>query len=335
MKTFKANEISVLLIFLFALFFYSCKKDSALKELSAVTNTTNDSSSNWTQITPFPEYNWLSISFVGDDTVFVIGSRNSTIPPFKLIRSTDGGLTWSSICTLDTNWFDVNFIDQNVGLMTALGNSFSRTTNGGITWNTTNLGLEKFNNIYKINKNHIIAYGNYRFYESTDQGLNWTINPSVSAMRACDFVSDSVGFMLGANGGLKTTDAGASWATIGNYNPNFLKMDYLNKDSAVTVSMKIVGSIPTPEYYFSKTSDGGLNWTHMQIIGQIRLSSSNLCILFDSSSAIYVGGNDGIYVSSDFGNSFTKEFESPTIRAIAKVNNHIIAVGDNGAIIRK
>ena len=99
----------------------------------------------------------------------IFGSIEAVTPNLgKLVKSTDGGVTWDSYDAPETNIQAVVFINENVGWMGGHTTGFYETTNGGLSWTNLNI-VRNLNRIFIISPTLAYASGTslYKFTEET------------------------------------------------------------------------------------------------------------------------------------------------------------------------
>jgi photosystem II stability/assembly factor-like uncharacterized protein len=323
-----------LIHFILFLLFFSCKKDD---------NKKDDNALEWSETVLFSDYIWNDISVPDDQTAYISGWKNNPDNNIEnlylLIKSVDGGLTWNSVYDNPDiyskgGWDYIYFSDRNNGIITGSHTLF-KTNDGGITWDTTNFEYNIFLEIYQIDLNHLLGF-NGGFFESTNAGETWIRNDSIYSVFAIDFIDSLTGYICVMNGILKTTDGGKSWSNWSNYVAHFSNVDFVDENNAIAIISEQKNSQDYPKIYLIKTVDGGKSWSKLiSDSTNIIIPKSPNCILFESINELYVGDRLGIYFSSDFGKTWTIESNICEIRSIAKMNNHFIAAGADGIILRK
>jgi photosystem II stability/assembly factor-like uncharacterized protein len=179
---------------------------------------TSDGGSTWNIVSQYyPSVNG-SISFLNPDTgcFFRRTFVNLTVRS-ELIKTTDGGGTWSSFIILesDSNWVTaVYFTDYNTGYAVGGGNdkTIFKTLDGGITWSCQYFGQAEFASVhfpspsigYTVGKQGLIM-------KTNNSGATWAnqLSGTGNYLMSVFFTDDTTGYIVG-NGGtiLKTTFGG-------------------------------------------------------------------------------------------------------------------------------
>ena len=147
-----------------------------------------------------------------------------------IYRTTNGGVNWTQVFTQAGGFIDdIKFRDANTGF--AMGDpvggrwSLWKSTDGGATWDSTGLYLlatgsdAGWNNaMFNIGNTIWVGTDNTRIYKSTSYGAtgSWTFGVTTGQVNSYSlhFNSPLLGLMGGTNG-LRTTDGGATWGSIG------------------------------------------------------------------------------------------------------------------------
>ncbi len=168
------------------------------------------------------------------------------------------------------NWcYGAYFLNQNTGIILGQGNAISgangiyRTTNGGTTFDTTNVvpwvsGTFYFATFVNNNLGFAGCTTAPYVYRTTNGGMSWTglTSPTVTAYDI--YASDSLNIIIAnASGNVrKSTDGGATWTTIlTGASATLYRMVFANSSTGFTAG----GS--TAATMFRYTTNGGLNWT--------------------------------------------------------------------------
>jgi len=202
---------------------------------------TTDGGNNWVEIdyssaVPNIAFTYCDgLLFLNDLTGFLVAGKSKSN---YILKTTDGGLTWtkkdSLVTTATTRWYDIDFYDDNKGVVVGSAKDVQRyTTDGGETWIASTAISDPFFKDLKavkwLGENEILAIGEgsefqgvpIPIYKSTDGGATWikkTQSPTNSYDRARGlyFKNSSEGIAIGTNGFAypfiyKTSDGGETW----------------------------------------------------------------------------------------------------------------------------
>lgn len=149
----------------------------------------------------------------------------------KVLRSTDGGATWSGSQVSSTlNLESIHFVSPNTGYTSGSAGIF-KSTNGGATWTdispTTSASLW---GCYFVDANVGVVLGggcggDQQFFRTTDGGATWSVTTaSVPNSGLSDVIlSSATGTGWAVSSGLvwQTDDGGVTWAVVNNSGENF------------------------------------------------------------------------------------------------------------------
>jgi photosystem II stability/assembly factor-like uncharacterized protein len=190
---------------------------------------------------------------------------------YEILKTTDGGDSWVSQDMGTGTFYEVKFYDRNNGAAAGAAGTVYITSDAGATWTPTSIGFSTYSNVYAI------ALGN-----------SFARNPS-------DL------FAVGQSGVMaKSTNMGQTWNNISN---------------AVTLnnlrSIRMVNSLTgyacggsTTESEVIKTTDGGATWSRLTINAGYTLYSQSW--IDENTGYVARRGPDGIFKSTDGGLNFTQ-----------------------------
>ncbi|MCT2560568.1 T9SS type A sorting domain-containing protein [Chryseobacterium herbae] len=297
------------------------------------------------------QYSWTAFSYPPSngtgryDDVFFLNEnlgwavRGGSGAVFK---TTNGGDTWVQKTVngpANQYYRNIEFLDENVGFLGTLNNSFYKTIDGGDSWQKVNsispypaaiCGLDCVgtSTVYGCGAWFSPAY----IIKSTDSGNTWEyidMSAYANALVEITFINENVGFVSGSdNDGaviLKTLDGGASWTKI--YNSNIAsefvwKMQLLDHNKIFCA----IESEATNAGKLLKSVNGGFTWEtkdfpdpYVQAVG------------FISETHGWMGGHStGFYETLDGGNTWTNTGVGGSLNRIFFVNNNLaFAAGSN------
>ncbi|MCX7833727.1 MAG: YCF48-related protein [Ignavibacteria bacterium] len=195
---------------------------------SAVYKTTN-AGLNWDSLViPIIPSNVIlsKVDFVNSQTGWIF-SRYSTGNDSTIFKTTNGGVNWfkqkfGTITGNENSVFSACMIDANTGWLINSKPRPWKTTNGGLTWDSTALGDNYLaGSLYDIKMlNAFTGYcvgSNNRVYRTTNGGATPWSNVSFSSttvltLYTCEFINALEGVVLGTYGyAYYTTNGGVTW----------------------------------------------------------------------------------------------------------------------------
>jgi photosystem II stability/assembly factor-like uncharacterized protein len=308
---------------------------------------------------------WTNAGFVSNPGVrpsISINSLNNVwiadgaVDTPKVFRTTNGGINWSSVPVngitkeLYCIWsFDGDNAVVGEGVVSGNARLF-KTTNGGLNWSVifqtgNNRGF--FNGlVFTKTDNGLFGLAiAERIYRSSNNGINWVeLNPGsngVSNAQNSLFIIDDLFYGYGMNNGAArikmTTDNSASWLTqniniSGNYTSTIAySTDKLKGLSATSTSLPLI----------SRTTDGGLTWSNVNVGTGI----SGVCFIqwIPYTPIVYILGSNGtIKRSTDNGLTWVLTPTPPGVTNIThfdfyRYTTNLIfgyAVSSNGNVIK-
>jgi photosystem II stability/assembly factor-like uncharacterized protein len=211
---------------------------------------TTDAGQTWEQTSApvIPHFYYTDVEIADNGrTVWVTG------PGDDLTYSLDYGVTWTHQTVGSGRLDDVLFVDSNTAFIAGNSGVIKKTTNGGATWLTMNIGTSNDlwslswtgSNLFVLSGIHIdetFTIANEFCY--TGDLIQWTCMPLPTALNSFTFINDSTGIATGTehvdtwNGPgyvMKTLDMGQTWDTIFNspgfpqYPGGFYKQSFLQE----------------------------------------------------------------------------------------------------------
>lgn len=167
---------------------------------------TFDGWNTWTtQISPLPGLNALSF----------IDTNHGVAAGGGIIRTTNGGLNWTTIWTGgDMNFSGVVMIDSNTFIAvgyTHQSEVILRTTDGGSSWQPQFPGTGGLSTVHFVDRNFGMAVGTFgRIYRTTNSGTDWSIQGSqtMTDLAGVSSVDTNRGVIVGSGGIILRTETG-------------------------------------------------------------------------------------------------------------------------------
>ncbi len=184
---------------------------------------TTDGGNTWTIVAagdlndPSTTAHFRDVSFGSQTHGWLIGTYgydSSTLSwPWHLLRSIDGGLTWSPQYTVNSSSEDSPFgwlqaLDANRAYA-GLGSVVLGTTDGGAHWET----LSDAGPAHAHFLNNTLAWGitGGTVYRSTDEGQTWASMFALPTDQQDWYIGHLIGWRIAGGAIERTTDGGASW----------------------------------------------------------------------------------------------------------------------------
>lgn len=123
----------------------------------------------------------------------------------NMVKTTDGGETWTSLKMKMSQITSFYFLDANVGFVFNFNQELWKTTDGGSSWTKVSSSIpDKYTDCYFVNAEKIVLRTSNRIYHSVDGGVTWTKDFELSAqdglLTRMKFVDSNTGFIVGNNG---------------------------------------------------------------------------------------------------------------------------------------
>ncbi|MBS1904818.1 MAG: choice-of-anchor D domain-containing protein [Bacteroidetes bacterium] len=286
----------------------------------------------WKQVGQFSE-GVLCVYFSEFDSVPLHGYVSIKKNVDALLRTSDGGNTWSTIPG-SLAALSVLFVDPLNGWYVYPDvNGTHVTTDGGLTWNQMGQGSPPGWDIYYNAKKNLLIQCSWdgTLYTSRDRGLTWNRiepNPSASGASGLTFFNDSTGFASSASTtncyGYRTTDGGETWST------SQFRQECWKPHTALPS-----GTFFAPAEWggngLSRSSDGGASWSLTS--GQPQ--SSLIGHMQGDDCRLYIHTVDGVYRSLDSGQTWQFIGGPPNTydtRALYSRGKHVYAGGSDGSL---
>lgn len=176
-----------------------------------------------------------------------------------MVTSTNGGSLWTENTAFGQRMFDIEFSPQtaNLGWIAAAGGWIYDCTDGGVVWDSTDIGSgENMKAISFVDNAFGFTVGNAGvFYKTSNSGLNWTTLPTGTSENLNDvwFSTNQIGLVIGNAGtALGTPNAGANWIPM----TTGTSEDLYGLSFVDAATGWIVGANGT----IINTVDNGVNW---------------------------------------------------------------------------
>lgn len=202
------------------------------------------------------------------------------------------------------------FHPQNSSLVFALGDTLLRSTNGGSTWDSTDLEGA----VVRVHQGSgQVFVAGFSIFRSTDQGATWQHISSKKFLGDylvdldLDAANPSILYgVSNSKGVFKSTDGGKNWSTR-NTGLNFTRCGDCYETPSIRVDPKNgnIVYVALPSRLLYKSTNGGQSW--QQVMNGLNLSSGIEALAIDPSNSqvVYAGGLNGVFRTMNGGGQWT------------------------------
>ncbi len=279
--------------------------------------------SQWVQQNSGVNVTLWAVFFADQNTGYAVGDT--------ILKTTNGGTNWTPLTGYGSSIYFLNPDTGFVGYSNGSFGGIGKTTNGGINFVITNLGLQAANSISFINSLTGWAafgiQGTGYIYQTTNGGISWFQVTSSDGQIYVRFFNANTGYAEGYYSGLKkSTDGGVSWTIVPQ---GRMGVAVYAVDTNIVYQASVNGHI-------YRTTNSGTSWDTLQS----GVTSSIWSLSFPNSATGYaVGGynNQIILGTTNGGNNWVNlgSVNSSGLQSVYFINPSIgWAVGDNGTIIK-
>ncbi len=265
---------------------------------------------------------FFSVTTLNGQTAFAVGgSTNSTGTYGKIVKTIDGGLTWSLLENFQQDFlYTIHFVNPLIGYAAGYNGLIIKTTDGGENWIVQNDSLPNYiiSDIHFYDENIGGAVGGSGLLLTTsDGGATWEqrdlgISYYISFIRYVDQATAYVGTDIYSGAIYKTSDGGESWAI----DPTFQPAQYRVGEFVSATTGFIYGFSPDnngANRYLYKSTDNGLTWTESEIQNSEVGTINNIEFVNDTLGyfANYSIWNDRLYRTTNGGIDWEVDLSAP------------------------
>jgi photosystem II stability/assembly factor-like uncharacterized protein len=299
---------------------------------------TTDGGDTFTPINNWPSSSFWGLALPTDSKVFVTDWSGG-----DMTVSEDQGLTWSypTNAATETNvsLYEIEFADENTGLIAGGGGLIKKTTNGGQSFEFVNnpmaeMTRKHINSLRYIDEDVVLAGGSSGIImKSTDGGDNWEEIGSEGSSFIYDFWPVSPDLVVASVGSGQILYADADLDTF------YLARDYgFQSMRAVESRNGVLIIVASSGEIFRTTDFDALD--SLDVVFEEPDGTDFYDLEFVTDDLVYaVGRNGQIYKSEDAGLNWTKEVSgveetAPVLQKCRFRNNVLWAVGQKGVILK-
>lgn len=249
-----------------------------------------------------------------------------------LIKTSDGGLTWSEKYSIFGKPLNkLKKINDEIILGIGYGGRIIKSSDNGETWIDISVSHDLYLRDAIHHQNNLYIYGDsadsYYIYKSTDVGNTWQnlywgsekINTIASKPNGEIWVAGNQGKLF------KSKDYGSSWVLTSTFvQNNFNNVYFCDRKNGLITGEKGV---------IYRTTNYGKSWGSIQFPYDDDLTSS----IFRDKNVVLVASSHGkIFKTTDAGNTWQIKFhdQGKVLKQISIINqNTLIAVGDSGVML--
>ena len=220
-----------------------------------------------------------------------------------IVRSSDGGATWTTVLTTNAPVSGVAFVSGNVVVCVDWQGTFWRSTDAGLTWAAQSSGLNRALFAVAFSSASLgVAYSSDgEALRTVDGGVTWTVAGPVMSMQTITPL-DATTFLAGGDSGtpMRSVDGGLTWTAEGSGDgPTLIDSAFADASTGI-----VVGTGGTIE----RTSDAGATWN---VVPSGVTSELREVRFGDSTHGLAVGDAGVVLRTSDAGASW-RPATSPT-----------------------
>ncbi|MRX66491.1 Uncharacterized protein SAMN06265349_102390 [Flavobacterium resistens] len=190
---------------IFAIKFFNPSKGLLVRNGSILKS--DDSGNTWTKIYDGPSVDNLEIT--SDLVSYAYGGYTANgftgggaIDNGIIIKTIDGGKSWTNTLNSDSNIHSISFISDNIGYYINSRHELHKTINGSTSWTkVSNLSGSTSSVCFINEKTGYYSTDDGKIYETRDGGLNWKIAYNKNTERIFKIITkDGAVYAIGDNG---------------------------------------------------------------------------------------------------------------------------------------
>ncbi|MGE5943200.1 MAG: T9SS type B sorting domain-containing protein [Flavobacteriales bacterium] len=238
-------------------------------------------------------------SFLYFNNKLYAGGRSSALDPSRaLFETSDNGVTWKPVMIPGIGANGVQSMVVKDGLFYVANDDTVFTSSNGVNWNLTSVDTNASIVSMGVTGNLVyLTTSQGRYYTSPDNGVTWNLVQNTSTNSFANQVFFSNGkIIMSTNQGLyESFDSGITWQ-LNNAGITGLEIESFGENSNYIFA-------GTDDQGVFRSSDGGLNWELINT-GINTFNSLHVTSIVNVNDDMYLGTGDGVYKSTNNGNSW-------------------------------
>ena len=312
----------LLFLVLIITFFTNCKKDLLYLQKVQLLNSNTTGQLN-------------HIQFIGNNICIAAGGN--TFYQSDIVRSVDGGYTWTAISDTDApkEMYGIGISANGNIYLSGIDGDVLHSKDSGNTWQFNRIGnWDQYHGGTFFSTDTGIFVSSVLQRECTIARIDSNFNildqqTFLFGLNNIYMVSQTTGYIIGYGTVMKTTNTGKTWNFQNVAGDNFMAMDIHGEEMWLCGYM---GSI----YH---TTDGGNSWQTLRNGNDITLPRYYLMdILFTDGQNGWAVCDNGKVIHSDDGGQHWEEYNQFTTNSLRSIalcpNGDLLTAGNNGVIYR-
>lgn len=290
---------------------------------------------DWTSLGPETGSPVYELYFTTPDTGFAVGGLDYDSE--KILRTTDGGLTWDSLPALYGQAIQgLDFGSSQLGFTGGIAGRILRTKDAGASWQL--FQMDFYNNLLgvAVASDSIVMVvggggrGEGEIWRSTDAGNSWAATTFDFELQAITFPEPDLGFVCGYGAVLRTENAGVDWEVLDASGDLYGALSFPSSDTGYVIGL--TGEI-------LRTTDRGDTWKTLRSASAfVQHRKQFHDVVFRNGKQGYIVGKKSIILRTEDAGKSWEKLESPVeddfYTACLAPDGALWIAGESGQIFR-
>ena len=287
-------------------------------------------------------WDFMNLGFVTITDIEFFDDKNGvlSINNNRLLKTNNGGLSWEQITLNITElsnyvqFVKLNIVNNKVGYAITYDGKVIKTEDSGETWGFKNEIQIEYPTEFKFldeNTGYLLSGFNFAsIHKTIDGGTTWSeINfERKGALTSLDFFDNNNAIIVGHGSGFGSTSENGHAIYKINPSNNLVEIKSSLNGNAYYTSMDFQGNfgliVSDGQYSGNsdsrRTIDNGITWQEINL-PEVQYEGYSDC--FIKNNIFYILGNQFLYKSTDFGETFNK-ITNPGIKKVFWLNNNTV-----------